>query len=65
MTTDRDRDARILTAALRAPSAHNAQPWRIRARDGAYELHYDHHEYLPADQPGAGKHAGRTERCAY
>jgi nitroreductase len=42
-------DARILTAALRAPSAHNAQPWRIRVRDDRYELHYDHHEYLPAD----------------
>lgn len=40
----------VLTAALRAPSAHNAQPWRIRPRrDGAYELHYDHHDYLPAD----------------
>jgi hypothetical protein len=41
---------RVLAAALRAPSAHNAQPWRIRIRpDGRYELHYDHHEYLPAD----------------
>lgn len=41
---------RVLTAALRAPSAHNAQPWRIRPRPGgSYELHYDHHEYLPAD----------------
>lgn len=41
---------RVLTEALRAPSAHNAQPWRIRPRPGgSYELHYDHHEYLPAD----------------
>jgi hypothetical protein len=41
---------RVLTAALRAPSAHNAQPWRIRPRPGgSYQLHYDHHEYLPAD----------------
>ena len=39
----------ILTAALRAPSAHNAQPWRIRASGTRYELHYDHHDYLPAD----------------
>ena len=40
----------VLAAALRAPSAHNAQPWRIRIAPGpAYELHYDHHEYLPAD----------------
>jgi hypothetical protein len=41
---------RVLIAALRAPSAHNAQPWRIRLCPGArYELHYDHHQYLPAD----------------
>jgi hypothetical protein len=40
---------RVLTAALRAPSAHNAQPWRIRPNAGHYELHYDHHDYLPAD----------------
>jgi len=40
---------RVLTAALRAPSAHNAQPWRIHLRAGRYELHYDHQDYLPAD----------------
>lgn len=40
---------RVLTAALRAPSAHNAQPWRIHVAAGGYELHYDHHDYLPAD----------------
>ncbi|NHA69072.1 nitroreductase family protein [Phycicoccus flavus] len=44
---------RALAGALRAPSAHNAQPWRVHPRrvgDGwAYALHYDHHEYLPAD----------------
>jgi hypothetical protein len=41
----------ILTAALRAPSAHNAQPWRLIADDaaGCYELHYDHNDYLPFD----------------
>jgi hypothetical protein len=43
----------VLTAALRSPSAHNAQPWRIRpvptGGGWRYELHYDHHEYLPAD----------------
>jgi len=50
-----------LTAALRAPSAHNAQPWRLawlRDDDGlpaaadsaqTYALHYDHHDYLPFD----------------
>ena len=40
---------RVLEAALRAPSAHNAQPWRIRSVGETYELHYDHHDYLPAD----------------
>lgn len=41
---------RVLSAALRAPSAHNAQPWRIHVRGGGrYELHYDHHDYLPHD----------------
>jgi hypothetical protein len=39
----------VLEAALRAPSAHNAQPWRIHLAGGGYALHYDHHEYLPAD----------------
>ena len=43
----------VLAAALRSPSAHNAQPWRVRplsTPDGwRYELHYDHHQYLPAD----------------
>ena len=40
----------ILTEALRAPSAHNAQPWRL-VPTGAdtVELHYDHHDYLPFD----------------
>jgi hypothetical protein len=40
----------VLTEALRAPSAHNAQPWRLAARpDGGYDLHYDHLDYLPYD----------------
>jgi hypothetical protein len=40
----------ILREALRAPSAHNAQPWRLAVRpDGGYELHYDHLDYLPYD----------------
>lgn len=44
-----DAHRRVLEAALRAPSAHNAQPWRIHVRGEHYELHYDHHDYLPAD----------------
>ncbi len=40
----------VLAEALRAPSAHNAQPWRLAARPGGcYELHYDHLDYLPYD----------------
>src|SRR5882724_2166332 len=40
----------ILREALRAPSAHNAQPWRLvpHGPDG-YELCYDHLDYLPHD----------------
>jgi nitroreductase len=41
---------KILGEALRAPSAHNAQPWRLAVRaDGGYDLHYDHLDYLPYD----------------
>jgi hypothetical protein len=40
----------VLTEALRAPSAHNAQPWRLAVRpDGSYQLHYNHLDYLPYD----------------
>jgi hypothetical protein len=41
----------LLEAGLRSPSAHNAQPWKIRPlTDGkTYELHYDHNDYLPDD----------------
>ena len=42
---------RVLTDALRAPSAHNAQPWRVIVDEAlqCYELHYDHNDYLPFD----------------
>lgn len=40
----------VLSEALRAPSAHNAQPWRLAVRPGGrYELHYNHLDYLPYD----------------
>jgi nitroreductase len=39
----------ILEEGLRAPSAHNAQPWRFAVGSAGYELHYDHHDYLPFD----------------
>lgn len=42
--------ARILTEGLRAPSAHNAQPWRlVPVGPDRLELHYDHLDYLPFD----------------
>ena len=42
----------LLDATLRAPSAHNAQPWLIRPLDDnrTYELHYDQNETLPEDR---------------
>lgn len=40
----------ILEEALRAPSAHNAQPWRLTAAEGRrFALHYDYLDYLPFD----------------
>jgi len=45
-----DTDRAILTEALRAPSAHNAQPWRLHhSGDRRWELHYDSQDYLPFD----------------
>ena len=40
----------VLSEALRAPSAHNAQPWRLAVGpDGGYQLHYNHLDYRPYD----------------
>jgi hypothetical protein len=40
----------VLAEALRAPSAHNAQPWRlVPTGPDSVELHYDHLDYLPHD----------------
>lgn len=41
----------LLEASLRSPSAHNAQPWKIKPLpdNSSYELHYDHNDYLPDD----------------
>lgn len=40
----------VLGAALRAPSAHNAQPWRLGIQaDGSYLLKYDFSDKLDAD----------------
>jgi hypothetical protein len=38
-------------AAIRAPSLHNTQPWRFRARDGAMEVLADPARRLPAADP--------------
>jgi nitroreductase len=42
---------RIIAAAVRSPSAHNAQPWRLAPLPdrASYELHYDAADYLPYD----------------
>ncbi|MFF5175809.1 Acg family FMN-binding oxidoreductase [Micromonospora sp. NPDC000089] len=37
--------------AVRAPSLHNAQPWRFRVRDGGIELSIDPARRLPATDP--------------
>lgn len=40
----------VLEAGLRAPSPHNAQPWRFRhAGDGSYDLLYWHEDKLLCD----------------
>jgi hypothetical protein len=53
MTVDaaqRDLEQEILAAGLRAPSAHNAQPWRLtRLNDGGYRLWYAFEDKLLAD----------------
>jgi hypothetical protein len=33
--------ADMATAAMRAPSLHNSQPWRLRHHDGAFEVYAD------------------------
>lgn len=42
--------AAAVTAAVRAPSMHNSQPWRFRLRDGAVEVRRDP-QRLPASDP--------------
>jgi len=43
----------VLTETLRAPSAHNAQPWRITPQpDGGYELRFSV-SAAPAVRPSA------------
>ena len=45
-----DRDVDLLLEALRAPSPHNVQLWRlVPAGDRRYELHYDESLNPPAD----------------
>lgn len=52
-----DTHRRVLTEALRAPSAHNAQPWRLAVlSDGGYDLHYNHLDYLPYDPDDRDAH---------
>lgn len=41
----------MVALAVRAPSLHNAQPWRFALRHGALELHADRTRQLPATDP--------------
>jgi nitroreductase len=48
----RSRDlTRAIEHALRAPSVHNTQPWRWRARIDSVELHADWNRHLVATDP--------------
>jgi hypothetical protein len=41
----------VLTAATRAPSVHNTQPWRFRVTATGVELHADHRRQLATIDP--------------
>src|SRR4051794_33730660 len=43
--------AAVLGAGALAPSSHNAQPWRLRWRDGAVEVHGEPARALPVADP--------------
>jgi nitroreductase len=46
-----DALARAASAAGRAPSLHNSQPWRWQVRDGGLDLYLDRARHLPATDP--------------
>jgi hypothetical protein len=54
-----DQVASLLTAASRAPSLHNSQPWRFHVRPQVIELWADPERRLPAADP-----TGREQRLA-
>lgn len=42
----------LVTAATKAPSSHNTQPWIFRPAEGAIELYADRTRGLPVNDPG-------------
>jgi nitroreductase len=50
---DAEEVAQLLGAGAAAPSSHNSQPWRLRWRDGAIEVHGDPERVLTAADPDA------------
>jgi len=54
-----EQTTRVLTAACRAPSLHNSQPWSFRVTHDRIELSVDPARRLPAGDPG-----GREARLA-
>ncbi len=47
-----DEVSYLVATAARAPSLHNSQPWRFRARGNVIELHADHGRLLRLTDPG-------------
>lgn len=57
LTVDRTLFEQAVSAAIRAPSLHNSQPWRFRLCTDSVEVLVDDTRMLPvADPTGWGQH---------